>query len=470
MANLRYGSSGDEVRRLQQKLNQNGYNLAVDGVYGSQTQNAVRSYQKSKGLAVDGIAGQQTMGALNAPRATAPEAAAPAAEEPIVPLRTPEKLGDIYNPNPSPTSTTQMPELPDLSAAYAPVTERMQDKPGEYQSPYAGRIEQLYDQVMSRGPYQYDFNADPLYQMYKDQYMRQGERAMQDTMANAAALTGGYGNSYASTAGNLAYQDYLTRLNGILPELAQQDYGRWQDEGSRLMDQLGLARDMDETDYGRAQDALQNYYTDVNFLAGLAGDQYDRGYNAYADALAQQNYEREMAAKGLSYNPNESRAYSSVLSNATMLTGDALNSYLDNMVRGGYITPDEAAYIRDVELAGGLLGQAAGSGSGGGGSGSRKKSSGSGGSTQNTGGINNGTYLNSLGGSGLLDVADLDAYQQMTPEEQMEFLYERNQLKQAHPEWGYTEKAGTNLLDLNRGSTPEDERNKKDTKNRRSNK
>ena len=56
-----------------------------------------------------------------------------------------------------------------------------------------------------------------LYRQYESAYRRGGKQAMEDTMANAAALTGGYGNSYASTAGNQAYQSYLAELNQILP-------------------------------------------------------------------------------------------------------------------------------------------------------------------------------------------------------------------------------------------------------------
>lgn len=64
MANLAYGSSGSDVRALQEALRKAGYNIAADGVYGAETQNAVRQYQSAQGLGVDGIAGQQTFGAL----------------------------------------------------------------------------------------------------------------------------------------------------------------------------------------------------------------------------------------------------------------------------------------------------------------------------------------------------------------------------------------------------------------------
>ena len=58
----KYGSTGSEVRNIQQKLKSLGYyGGSVDGIYGTQTQNAVRSFQRSVGITVDGIAGPQTL-------------------------------------------------------------------------------------------------------------------------------------------------------------------------------------------------------------------------------------------------------------------------------------------------------------------------------------------------------------------------------------------------------------------------
>lgn len=61
----KYGSRGDEVITIQTKLKRWGYyNGNIDGIYGSQTLAAVKSFQKKNGLTVDGIAGPKTLAAM----------------------------------------------------------------------------------------------------------------------------------------------------------------------------------------------------------------------------------------------------------------------------------------------------------------------------------------------------------------------------------------------------------------------
>lgn len=73
--NLRRGSRGSEVTKLQAALNALGYDCGeADGIFGLKTEMAVRAFQQAKGLTVDGIAGKATQEALYAaesvPRAT----------------------------------------------------------------------------------------------------------------------------------------------------------------------------------------------------------------------------------------------------------------------------------------------------------------------------------------------------------------------------------------------------------------
>ena len=78
-SSLNVGSSGEQVKQMQQALRNLGYNVSVDGVYGTYTANVVRQFQRDNGLIVDGYAGSQTLAKLFSGNAasTAPAQAQP---------------------------------------------------------------------------------------------------------------------------------------------------------------------------------------------------------------------------------------------------------------------------------------------------------------------------------------------------------------------------------------------------------
>ena len=61
---LSLGSKGSSVKELQVLLDENGYHVEADGIYGPNTESAVKAYQKANGLKLDGLAGEETMGSL----------------------------------------------------------------------------------------------------------------------------------------------------------------------------------------------------------------------------------------------------------------------------------------------------------------------------------------------------------------------------------------------------------------------
>lgn len=82
MASLTYGTKGQDVTRLQELLKGAGYQIDVDGIFGQQTQTAVKDYQTAHGLSVTGEVDDAMWGALTTPADTAAPVA-PAA--PVVP-------------------------------------------------------------------------------------------------------------------------------------------------------------------------------------------------------------------------------------------------------------------------------------------------------------------------------------------------------------------------------------------------
>jgi len=230
--------------------------------------------------------------------------------------------------------------------------------PSAYTSGYSGKMDNLITDYANRKPFTYDVNGDALYQQYRDQYIRGGRLAMADTMGQAAALTGGYGNSYAAAAGNQAYQQYLGRLNEVVPQLYNLAYQRYQQEGQDMKDLYSMYQNKDSIDYGRYRDTYNDYLTDRNYLAdrfdkdrtyeyGLYGDAYNRAFQAYQQQVAESQFDRELAYKyyaqdntgsGRSSGGSSGGSYSGGSSGGTYAgqsTGDFSNGWKGSGSSGG---------------------------------------------------------------------------------------------------------------------------------------
>ena len=265
---LSFGSSGEDVKNLQLRLNEIGnYNLQTDGIYGSNTQAAVKDYQQKNGLATDGIVGTQTWSSLETKPAT--------------------KSANATQGTTSTTSTGTAPTGYQPSDTVAQAQQMLNDymaqKPGAYQSTWQGQMDELMNQILNRKPFEYDVNSDALYQQYKDQYVLQGQQAMLDTMGQAAALTGGYGNSYAQTAGQQAYQGYLQQLNDRIPDLYQLALSKYQMEGNALADQYAMLGAREDQAYGRYRDSVSDYYNELQRLYSQYNTEREYDYGQFID-------------------------------------------------------------------------------------------------------------------------------------------------------------------------------------------
>ena len=159
-------------------------------------------------------------------------------------------------------------------------------KPGAYQSQYQPQIQNLTDQILNRGQFQYDLNGDALYNQYKDRYVGLGQQAMMDTMGQAAKLTGGYGNSYAQMAGQQAYHGYLQGLNDKVPELYQLALQRYNNEGQDLYNRYGLLSSQEEQAYNRFMNDYNMWNAERDWLAGRYDTERGFDYGGYRDAVA----------------------------------------------------------------------------------------------------------------------------------------------------------------------------------------
>lgn len=156
-------------------------------------------------------------------------------------------------------------------------------KPGQYQSQWQGKIDGLLGQIQNRPSFNYDINADAMYQQVLQNYIQQGQQAMMDTMGQTTALTGGYANSYAQNAGQQAYQGYLKGAHSQMPQFYQMALDKYKMEGDQLMQQLGVVQDQEQQAYGRYMDAMNMYLAEQDRLQGIYESERNYDYDRWAD-------------------------------------------------------------------------------------------------------------------------------------------------------------------------------------------
>ena len=120
-------------------------------------------------------------------------------------------------------------------------------------------LDALYETLENRPAFSYDPNTDPLFQSYRARYVRDGRRAMDDTVARSADLTGGYASSYAASAGQQRYNDYLQSLYAVLPSLYDRAADRYDAETDALLERaslLGKRRDQEQTEQRQRYETL----------------------------------------------------------------------------------------------------------------------------------------------------------------------------------------------------------------------
>lgn len=145
----------------------------------------------------------------------------------------------------------------------------LRDAERKYRSQYAKPLSSALGAIENRKKFEYDVNKDALYQNAKKQYQLMGQQAMDETMANSTALSGGYGNSYATTAGMQAYQAQLDKLSGMMPEYYQQARENYDNETNNLYNKANLFA-------GLESEAYQRWAAERDYAYGKYNDEWQR--------------------------------------------------------------------------------------------------------------------------------------------------------------------------------------------------
>lgn len=234
---FKIGDKGEKVKKLQETLKDNGYDVEVDGVYGEQTDSAFKDFElKEPNYKMD------------------------------TPAVTPPK--DLYEgDNASSNTSSENKTESTFDDAYFRTLSELQNitKPKPtYTNSYDEELNNLYAKIIGREDFSYNVNEDSLYKQYADQYIQQGRLASQDAMGQASALTGGYANSYAQSVGQQTYQGYVQGLNNVIPELYQQALNRYTTETDNLINQYAATQQQADAEYQKYQNELNNYYQDIS--------------------------------------------------------------------------------------------------------------------------------------------------------------------------------------------------------------
>ena len=176
-------------------------------------------------------------------------------------------------PRASNTATTNR-----VNAAQINLNSLKSQMPGEYKSEYGSQIGSTQSELndLTKKGFSYDYTKDNAYQQYKNRYTRGAELASEDATAQAAGKTGGYGNSWASTNGQTAYQSTMAGLSNAVDDLYSQAFDGYTSKKNDLTTRLEALQKQEQLAQDAYNTKLNNYYSQLN-----------NAQNEYADAVGE---------------------------------------------------------------------------------------------------------------------------------------------------------------------------------------
>lgn len=121
---------------------------------------------------------------------------------------------------------------------------------------YKAQMDSIFNEYMGRDKFSYDFSTDPMFQNMLVGYKTQGQMAMENAMAEAAGLTGGYASSWSQSAGQQVFNKYLQEAYGNLPAYQQMALDVYNTEGQELMKKYSLAAELNANERQQIMDEL----------------------------------------------------------------------------------------------------------------------------------------------------------------------------------------------------------------------
>lgn len=168
--------------------------------------------------------------------------------------------------------------MSNLSNARAQLDAWEAKKPESYTSKYKDKIDGVMGQLDGMKDFSYDPTRDAAYEQYKNSYARQAKLANENAQANASAISGGYGSSYGTQAGQNAMAGLSSATNGLYSQALNQ----YTQKKSDLQSQLTGYQQAEAQDYEKYQTNYQNWENQRNY--------YQSAYNqAASESQAKKN-------------------------------------------------------------------------------------------------------------------------------------------------------------------------------------
>ena len=161
------------------------------------------------------------------------------------------------------------------------------DEAPTYENAFAQQQKDLLDRILNREDFSWSKETDPQWSSYKKSYLREGDRATANALAQASAASGGRPSSYAVNAATQAGDYYAAKLNDVIPTLYQQAYERYLDEYNMKLKDLNAVNQQEQLDYAKYLDRLGQFNTDRGFAYQNYADDYDRLRSQLADVQGQ---------------------------------------------------------------------------------------------------------------------------------------------------------------------------------------
>ena len=166
-------------------------------------------------------------------------------------------------------------------------------QPGAYVSRWQQQLDAAMEKILNREAFSYQLNGDALYRQYKDQALQNGRLAMQDTLGQAAAMTGGYGSSYGQTAAQQSYRRHMEDLNDKAMNLYDKARAEYDRQGDADKEHYDLLLQRENSSQNQYKQNLAAWQAENQRLWGRYDQEQKTDYAAYRDEIGDSQWLRE---------------------------------------------------------------------------------------------------------------------------------------------------------------------------------